>query len=271
MTDIVAAGDNSESEPGESVQKISAQELVGTMCGGAVLGGLTMVLVSGLIAPHQSRRARRGAWWGMCLGGASGLLAGWKQIYEWRSQRGRRAFIADHTWALATTSAGVVTGVANVLLGAKVEESLSRRQNRLVFDRGFVLRSGFALSTGYVVTGAADRQGVVSPRRRRLVTDHEDVHIWQARRWGPLYPALYALWFLGGAFVGLKRWWADPSGRSLMTHVDAAAYYSNPFEWRAYTNDGNWPPATADSTLVWPDTFRFRMLKGWRENQATRR
>lgn len=269
MTDVVAAGDNSETEQRALAQENPAPEIAGTMCAGAVLGGLTMALVTWLVAPHQSRQARRGTWWGMCFGGASGLLAGWKRIYEWRSQRGRRAFLADHTWGLATTSAGVVIAAANVLLGAKVEESLSQRQNRLVFDHGFILRSGFALSTGYVVTGAADRQGVVSPRRRRLVTDHEDVHIWQARRWGPLYPVLYVVWFIGGVFVGIKKWRADPLGRTLMTHVDAAAYYSNPFEWRAYTNDGNWPPATADSTLVWPDTFRFGMLKGWRENQAT--
>ena len=169
----------------------------------------------------------------------------------------------------------VETAVAaslGAVLGATVEDSLSRRQNRLVFERGLVTRPGFALSLGYVVSGAADRHGVVTARRRQLVTDHEDVHIWQARRWGPLYPTLYALWMVGGFFFGLQRWWAQgSSGPSVMTHIDAAAYYSNPFEWRAYTEDGNWPPATADPTLVWPQRFSYPLFRGWRESQAGRR
>jgi hypothetical protein len=196
---------------------------------GAVLGGISLGLAS--IALHGGRHQKRPVYrqavlWGSVIGALSGLLAGWRQIYEWRTSRGRRAFIADHTWALATTGAGVFTGGLNLVLGATVEDSLSRRQNRLVFERGLVTRPGFALSMGYVVSGAADRHGVVTARRRQLVTDHEDVHIWQARRWGPLYPTLYALWMIGGFFFGLQRWWAQGSRRpSVMTHIDAAAYY----------------------------------------------
>ena len=54
------------------------------------------------------------------------------------------------------------------------DESLSRRSNRMVFRRGFVPRRGFAITIGNVVSGAGDTS---LPRRRRLVTDHEDVHV----------------------------------------------------------------------------------------------
>ena len=241
---------------------------------GAILGGFSLGLAS--IVIHRGRRQqlafRLPVFWGFIIGAMSGLLTGWRQIYDWRTRRGRRAFVADHTWALATTGAGALVGGVNVVFGATVEESLSRRQNRLVFARGLVVRPGFALSVGYVVSGAADRLGVVTARRRQLVTAHEDIHIWQARRWGPLYPVLYGLWMVGGFFFGLWRWWTQrSSGQSVMTHIDAAAYYSNPFEWRAYTEDNNWPPATADPTLVWTDRFSEPLLRGWRGSQAGRR
>ncbi len=234
-------------------------EIPRTALAGAILGALTIGTVSAVLAPRGSSNkagsARRGAVGGAIVGATSGAFAGWQRIYDWRNRRGRLAFVADHTWALMTTCAGVIVGVMNFSLGAKVEDSLSRRHNRLVFDRGVVLRPGFALSTGYVVSGATDRQGHLTMRRRRLVTNHEDVHIWQARRWGPLYPVLYGVWFIGGVLVGLRKWSSDRTGRSLLTHIDAAAYYSNPFEWRAYTDDENWPPATADSSLVWSRRF----------------
>lgn len=217
----------------------------------------------------------RGWWWGAMIGALSGALAGRYRIYDLDTGRGRRALIADHTWALATTTAGVLAAGANLALGSPVERSLSERQNRLVFTGGVVVRRGFAISIGYTVSGAADTEGRLTPRRRRLVTDHEDVHIWQARRWGPIYPLAYGTWLLIGGVVGGRRWWRErrTSGRSLTSHLDAAAYYCNPFEWRAYTEDRNWPPAGVDPALVWRRPFDasalFDEIRAWRESRAT--
>lgn len=233
----------------------SLEEIAASTIGACVLGGMTVACAARIVSPHRLSGAVSAMWWGMAVGAVSGLFAGWHRLYQWKNWRGRWAFVADHTWALATTGVGVGVAALNLVLGTEVVDSLSRRQNRLVFDRGFVLRSGYAMSVGYVVSGAADRHGLVTERRRRLVSDHEDLHIWQARRWGPFYPVLYGLWFLGGSVVGFGKWRTDRSGRSLMTHVDAAAYYSNPFEWRAYTDDDNWPPVTADESLVWSNRF----------------
>lgn len=219
----------------------------------------------------------RGWMWGAMIGALSGALAGRYRIYDLTTGRGRRALIADHSWALATTTAGVIAAGADLALGSPIEHSLSEGQNRLVFTRGVVARRGFALSIGYVVSGAADSEGRVTPRRRRLVTDHEDVHIWQARRWGPLYPFVYGIWLIVGGMVGWRRWWSGrrTSDRTLMSHLDATAYYCNPFEWRAYTADRNWPPAGIDPALVWGRPFAASALldeiRAWRESPATPR
>ena len=236
----------------------SDREVVTAAGLGGLLSGITLgvAFAVGGRSRHRRRLLQKVFVIGGLVGATSGLLAGKQKMYAWSTRRGRLAFIADHTWGLVTTGSGVIVAGLNFLLGATVEESLSRRQNRLVFNRGFVLRPGFAVSVGYVVSGAADRHGVVTARRRKLVEVHEDIHIWQARRWGPLYPALYGLWFVGGSLVGMRRWWVQRhDGRSLMNHIDATAYYSNPFEWRAYTEDDNWPPATADKALVWSKRF----------------
>lgn len=246
-------------------------EIVVTGAAATALAALTTAALAAI-----SGRSR-GWWWGAVIGALSGVVAGRYRIYDLATEHGRRALIADHTWALATTTAGVLAAGADLALGSPVERSLSEHQNRLVFTRGVVARRGFALSIGYVVSGAADAEGRVTPRRRRLVTDHEDVHIRQARRWGPIYPVAYGTWMLIGGVVGCRRWWRErrTSGRSLTSHLDATAYYCNPFEWRAYTEDRNWPPAGVDPALVWRRPFDASALldeiRAWRESRAKRR
>jgi hypothetical protein len=194
---------------------------------------------------------------GALFGGVHGWLAGRRRIYEWRHRGGVVAFVLDHTWALPTTIGGTVAMIASRgrqrLTGSDpgFDEPLSRRRNRFVFRRGFVLRRGFALTVGTVVTGAADANGEVTERRRRLVDDHEDVHVWQARLLGPFYPMLYAAWFGSGAVFALVRRARGRTSGSLDDDLDIFAYYRNPFEWHAYTCDHNWPPAGVDRDAVW--------------------
>jgi hypothetical protein len=224
------------------------RESIGTATAGAVLGGLVGSIWG---SPR----------FGVVLGGLHGWSAGRRRIYEWRHRRGVAAFLLDHTWALPTTIGGTVAMRAADLrrlitgIDAGFEDSLSRRRNRFVFRRGFVLRRGFALTVGTVITGAADAQGEITERRRRLVDDHEDVHVWQARLLGPLYPALYASWFAAGVLFALARRVARRSTDSLTDDIDTFAYYRNPFEWHAYTCDHNWPPAGVDPTAVWTKKF----------------
>ncbi len=222
-------------------------ETLGTSAAGAVLGGVA------------------GAMWGAPrLGAAVGAVHGWmagrRRVYG-QDRRGLVAFVLDHTWALPTTIAGTVTMALSELRhragGADPGflESLSRRSDRFVFRRGLVLRRGFALTVGTVVTGAGGADGEITERREKLVTHHEDVHVWQARLLGPLYPLLYAAWFVGGVVVAVARRLTNRKTATFSDVVDRYAYYRNPFEWHAYTCDTNWPPHGVAPESVWAGRF----------------
>ena len=78
--------------------------------------------------------------------------------------------------------------LVGTLTPGEYDESLSKRSNRHVYSRGFVVGRNFAVTVGNVVSGARDTS---DESRRRLVTDPEDVHIWQSRIMGPIFPIVY--------------------------------------------------------------------------------
>ncbi len=183
------------------------------------------------------------------IGAANGVITGWRRVYDWGCSTGPIAFVLDSTWALPMTGAALASQVLGVVRGAPgYDASLSRRANRMVFRRGFVPRSGFAITIGNVVSGAADTS---LPRRRQLVTDHEDVHVWQARWFGPFYPLLYGGWMVAGGAAGMVVWAARRRDESFARVVESCAYYLNPFEWWAYSRDDHWPPTGKVRGLGW--------------------
>lgn len=227
----------------------SGEEAAASAIGGALLGGL-------------AGRAIGAAPLGAAIGGLNGAIAGYRGIYDWHSARGRLAFVLDSTWSMVSTGAGLVLMAASktseAVTGRNMdyEPSLSSRRNRFVHRGGVVLRRGFAVTIGNVINGAADRRGELTDGRRRLVNEHEEVHVWQERILGPLYPVLYTGWFLGGVALALVR-----RGRRntipLAQDIDNLAYYRNPFEWHAYSRAGEWPPAWVDPLRVWSRPLRW--------------
>ncbi len=208
----------------------SSAEAAGVAALGAVAAALTGSVVD-LAAPAA------------IVGGLNGVISGWRRTYSWRQPTGTLALVLDSTWALPMTAAGLLSnGVGLIQRNSGFVPELSERSNRHVYRRGFVPRKGFAITVGSVISGAGD---VDRPRRARLVTVHEDVHVWQARWFGPLFPLLYGGWALIGAVVGMVRWLTDrrKRGDRLASTVESAAYYLNPFEWWAYSRDANWPPS----------------------------
>jgi hypothetical protein len=190
---------------------------------------------------------------GGIVGGLNGLVCGHRRIYDWASPRGVAAFVLDSTWALPTTSAAVVAhGVAAVQSEAGYAPSLSARQNRHVYSRGLRFRRGFAITLGNVVNGAGD---LTRTRRVKLVTDHEDVHVWQARWFGPAFPVLYGGWMAGAAVAASAAWCMGRVGRRGRRPygqlVETCAYYLNPFEWWAYSRDAHWPPTGKLAEVGW--------------------
>jgi hypothetical protein len=183
------------------------------------------------------------------LAAANGAICGWRRIYDWSCSTGLVAFTLDSTWSLPMTAAGLASQAMGVVRGRPgYVESLSRRSNRQVFERGFVPRSGFAITVGNVISGAGDTS---QPRRRRLVTDHEDVHVWQARWFGPSYPLLYGAWMVAGGAVGVAVFAVRRRSERFTKVVESCAYYLNPFEWWAYSRDDNWPPSGKVRGLGW--------------------
>jgi hypothetical protein len=111
--------------------------------------------------------------------------------------------------------------------------------------------------------------GRMTEARRRLVERHEDVHVWQARLLGPIYALGYVGWSGVGALAGALSWLFDRRRSPFVRRIDAFAYYRNPFEWHAYSRDGNWPPRGVDSSLVWRRRFD-EAFRGCGGNRAER-
>lgn len=185
----------------------------------------------------------------LAIGAINGVIAGAKRTYEWTSWRGRVAFVLDSSWSLLNTAGGIVSHIANQLDGdPDYLRALSERQNRHVYARGRTTKPGFALTLGNVVTGAGDND---TDSRTRLVVDHEDVHIWQARWLGPIYPVLYVGWSAVGGAVGAMIWVFGSREHGFNKTVETVGYYMNPLEWWAYSRQGYWPPRGMIQHLGW--------------------
>lgn len=207
-----------------------AAEAALTAVGGALAAGALGTLAAAPLAIPMA-----------IVGGLNGAVSGWRGVYAWRRPSGVVAWLLDSTWALTTTAAALAAhAVAAVRGSADYAPTLSRRCNRHVYGRGLQLRRGFAITLGNVVSSAGD---VSRPRRAKLVTDHEDVHVWQARWLGPAFPVLYGVFAAAGAVVGATTWLVRRRGRPLGRLVESYAYYCNPLEYWAYCRDDHWPPA----------------------------
>ncbi|CAM9936612.1 unnamed protein product, partial [Phaeothamnion confervicola] len=219
-----------------------ASELAVVTVGAAALGAVTGWLIDADVAVFTGGAAA-----------ISGALAGWRGTYQWGEVRGWASFVLDHTWALVPGIGGLIAhGVAAASGSGGYIDELSHRQNRHVYRGGLRLKRGYALTIGNVISAAGN---VERPSRRRLITDHEDVHIWQARTFGPLYPVAYVGWSITGALWGvvvwLRRRGSEPGPVSLGKAVETCSYYCNPFEWWAYSRGGNWPPGGKVPGLGW--------------------
>ena len=174
------------------------------------------------------------------VAGANGAICGWRGTYRWSKPDGWVAAGLDSTWAIATTAGSLVShAIAIVRRRPGYDATLSERQNRHVYTRGFQPRRGFLITIGNVVSGAGDRS---TASRRRVVVNHEAVHVWQARWFGPLFPVLYVSFLIVGGAYGAVMWATRRRRAPFVKLVDSYAYYANPFEWWAYSRDDKWPP-----------------------------
>ncbi len=188
--------------------------------------------------------------------GVNGLFGGIRRVYKWRSVPGCLAFALDSSWALITTTLGNLLNIANLFWrNSEYRPDLSRRRNRHVFRGGFALKPTFANTQGCVISNAGLRRDEPLENRRDFIENHEGLHVWQQRWFGPLYPLGYLFWAVAGFLVGVVYWAFSPRRRAEKTRlgrlVETAAYYDNPFEYWAYKNDDHWENNSADPALKW--------------------
>jgi RHS repeat-associated protein len=217
---------------------LTALETALTTTFGFWLGGITGFLVGGPV----------GFVVGAAMGGMNGLIGGMMNIYDWGDWRGWAAFLSDSTWGLVGTTLGNVVHIVNLFWpNSNYNYSLSARQNRHVYEGGMYVKNGFAFAMGNVISNAAQNGAGVN---LSFLANHEELHIWQSRIFGPLFQTTYVVWAVGGFIVANIVWLTDTS-QDWGSLVETAAYYDNPFEYWAYKNDNNWPPAGADPALTW--------------------
>jgi hypothetical protein len=204
---------------------------------GAALGFVTGLLAGGIFAVPFA-----------LVAGMNGVVSGARGVYDWRAAKGWLAFVADSSWGLLGTLGSVLVHTVNAFRrAAQYEPSLSRRRNRHVYGRGFALKPTLAFTQGNVISNARQgRRAIVES----FVDNHEGLHVWQGRLFGPLFQVVYGVWFPLGALVGFAVWLRDRR-EPLKSLVETAAYYNNPFEYWAYRNDDYWPPIHAHSKLHW--------------------
>lgn len=185
---------------------------------------------------------------GAVVGVANGAVSGARGIYPWRRARGVLAFVLDSTWAALPVIGALIAHVVAAVQRGGYLAAMSRRQGYHVYRGGLALKPGFAFTMGNVISGAGE---VERPRRARLVTDHEAVHVWQARWFGPFYPLLYGGWVAVASLVGVVTWLRRGRREPVGPLVEACSYYMNPFEWWAYSRDGFWPPSGLRQGMGW--------------------
>jgi hypothetical protein len=126
-----------------------------------------------------------GTWGGVVLGGVSagfGVAYGravWLGL-PYEGVGGGRRFLVDATWSSLNTWAGAVYYGVNRLTGNALEPERCRGKGSLWLVRGVVPR--YATTIGCVKAGSNDR-----------IDRHEEIHVFQARLFGPLYLPLVGL------------------------------------------------------------------------------
>lgn len=185
---------------------------------------------------------------GMLYIGANGLVNGFSGIYRWWSITGWLAFILDHSWGLLGNAIGNLLHIIDRIAGGGYRSDLSRRRNRHLFEHGFAIMGAFTFTQGNVISNATQGGTTVDDS---FITNHEELHIWQNRIFGPLFQIIYVSWLIIGALVGIVIWFFH-TDQSFFSVVQTAAYYDNPFEYWAYKNDHYWPPTGSSPVDRWP-------------------
>jgi hypothetical protein len=213
---------------GDSLLRGLEAGLVGAV--GAWLAWNTAGLALGLLGVSTGGGLGFGIMVGAAVvGGLNGTISGMTRIYDWASPTGWLSFLADSTWGLAGTAMSDLLHIVNIFYKDRnYRPELSERQNRHVYDGGFGFGT-YAFTQGNVTSNLNGRHGDL--------LDHETLHVWQNRLFGPIFTLTYVAWMVVGAIVGIV---ASPfTDQSIGDDIRDVAYLDNPWESWAYDVGGS--------------------------------
>ena len=166
-------------------------------------------------------------------------------IYDFSTPRRWAAYFLDYTWGFPRTAPGYGIQLVNQFEpNAGYDPVLSKQTGSIVYRGGVGLR-GFTRTWGNTTTSLG-----YGPAADDVTENHQEVHVWQNRIFGPLYLGSYGGWMVGGAVVGTGYWLFHPN-QDWFSLVHTAAYYDNPWHVWAYTIDNDWPAPRANPVLLW--------------------
>lgn len=163
-------------------------------------------------------------WIAAGVGAFAGMFCGIWRIYDWDGL-GVPAFLLDSTWGLSGTTNAALLHLINFAWGDHADEDFDRRRNNHRYKRGFAIKQPFAFTQGNVMSN-------LKVDSSNDLWDHENLHVWQNRLFGPLFTLTYVGWmvllFIPSLIV------AAVTKSSLGDTIMALCYYNNPWEVWAY-------------------------------------
>jgi hypothetical protein len=159
----------------------------------ALVHAVALALLGGLLAGQVGLWAGLAS--GLALGAVFGATLATARVYP-PSARGVGLFLVDHSWSLPNTITGAIFLLGHLAAGHPVDRARSRHSGRLAVS-GRVW-AGYVTTVGTVVAG-------LRPSSPASLVRHEDLHVLQARIFGPGYlPFVLAHYLLYTIF---PVWW----------------------------------------------------------------
>lgn len=158
----------------------------------------------------------------LAVGGFTGVMHGAHRVYQWR-RLGALWALLDATWALTGATLGALAHVVDLLSG---ERGAEERTDAVRFAKGFHPpgKPRYAITLGPVMSNLDDEPGTA-------LHQHERVHVFQARVFGPVHVISYLGWMaltvVPALVVGATR-------RAPASRVEPWCYFSNPWEVWGY-------------------------------------
>ena len=181
-------------------------------------------------------------WIATGLGAFTGMMDGLWRIHRWKGA-GVLTFLLDVTWGLGGIANGALLHLVNFAWAGHADEPRTAAHR---YRSGFRFKSGFAFTQGAVMSNNTDGPGTA-------LYNHERVHIWQNRTFGPLFTLTYLGWmaimFLPGVIVGAA------TGAGLGKGIEQYCYFNNPWEAWAYRvgHHHGGGARTSWGGLIWSD------------------